>query len=254
MVDTRKCHADGCAHGACSSVPRAPSVQEGHIHSPEMDRDRVSPNGEGLRGRHSQHALPGTTNSSRCTRSPGLHISCSLSGPYDINVGGDAFSTGCVPRTQAGLRRPSIVAVGSCDGFSTDTFERLHIDYAKQGYKASNRREYQSFLRWLEGKKPANPTPAAPRLSPPDDEEDSYSDEFSSDDDEDASGVDESPDGGGQSLHDQMDVDPGHSMRAAEVRVVVKLEEDEAPEERAIVSLLQCNIDSEICTDSERIE
>ncbi|KAH9912446.1 uncharacterized protein B0H18DRAFT_1127164 [Fomitopsis serialis] len=173
---------------------------------------------------------------------------------------------------------PSIVAVGSCDGFSTDIFERLHIDYAKQGYRVSNRREYlrqmvtwltrrekvkthQSFLRWLEGKNPANPTPAAPHFSPPDDEEDSYSDEFSSDS-EDASGLDESPNGGGrsESLHDQMDVDPGPSMRATEVRVVVKLEEDETmlsepavlssednewrvqPEERAISGNLEYHI------------
>ncbi|KAI8977704.1 hypothetical protein BD414DRAFT_580162 [Trametes punicea] len=44
----------------------------------------------------------------------------------------------------------AIVSVGPCDGLSTDISERLHIDYCKLGYRASNRREYiQQMIQWL---------------------------------------------------------------------------------------------------------
>ena len=39
---------------------------------------------------------------------------------------------------------------GSCDGFNTELPERLHIDYAKQAYRASNRRNYlEQMVTWL---------------------------------------------------------------------------------------------------------
>ncbi|KAM5541077.1 hypothetical protein V8D89_005388 [Ganoderma adspersum] len=61
----------------------------------------------------------------------------------------------------------SIVNVGACDSLSTDISERLHIDLAKMGYRASNRKAYleqmviwltcheklqmqQSYLRWTQ--------------------------------------------------------------------------------------------------------
>ena len=63
----------------------------------------------------------------------------------------------------------SIIRVGSTDAFSTDLPERLHIDFAKQGYRASSRKAYikqmivwltrrekmrrlDSYLRWVEQK------------------------------------------------------------------------------------------------------
>ncbi|KAL0581893.1 hypothetical protein V5O48_000122 [Marasmius crinis-equi] len=40
---------------------------------------------------------------------------------------------------------------GSADGFNTETPERLHIDYAKDAYRASNRKDYViQMTRWLE--------------------------------------------------------------------------------------------------------
>jgi len=36
----------------------------------------------------------------------------------------------------------SIMALGSLDGFNSEQPERLHIDYAKCGYRASNKRDY----------------------------------------------------------------------------------------------------------------
>lgn len=44
----------------------------------------------------------------------------------------------------------AIANLGACDGLSTDISERLHIEYCKLGYRASNRREYiQQMLIWL---------------------------------------------------------------------------------------------------------
>ncbi|KAF7323509.1 hypothetical protein MKEN_00570500 [Mycena kentingensis (nom. inval.)] len=45
---------------------------------------------------------------------------------------------------------PSIRSRGTADGFNTEHFERLHIDLAKNGYRASNRRDYtRQMTRWL---------------------------------------------------------------------------------------------------------
>ncbi|KIO19455.1 hypothetical protein M407DRAFT_11379 [Tulasnella calospora MUT 4182] len=45
----------------------------------------------------------------------------------------------------------SIVACGAADGYNTEYPERLHIEYAKLGYHASNKREYQKqMVTWLE--------------------------------------------------------------------------------------------------------
>ena len=44
----------------------------------------------------------------------------------------------------------AICSRGSCDGFNTELPERLHIDYAKQAYHASNRRNYlEQMVTWL---------------------------------------------------------------------------------------------------------
>ncbi|TFK45508.1 hypothetical protein OE88DRAFT_1715348 [Heliocybe sulcata] len=44
----------------------------------------------------------------------------------------------------------SIVDFGSCDGLSTETSECLHIDFAKLGYRASNRKAYlKQMVTWL---------------------------------------------------------------------------------------------------------
>jgi hypothetical protein len=40
---------------------------------------------------------------------------------------------------------------GSADGFNTESPERLHIDFAKNAYRASNRKDYiQQMTRWLQ--------------------------------------------------------------------------------------------------------
>jgi hypothetical protein len=45
----------------------------------------------------------------------------------------------------------SIRLLGSADGYSTEISERLHIDYAKHAYLATNRREYiAQMAKWLE--------------------------------------------------------------------------------------------------------
>ncbi|CDO72407.1 hypothetical protein BN946_scf184977.g106 [Trametes cinnabarina] len=44
----------------------------------------------------------------------------------------------------------SIIDFGTCDGFSTEISERLHIDCVKSAYRASNRKEYvKQMLAWL---------------------------------------------------------------------------------------------------------
>lgn len=44
----------------------------------------------------------------------------------------------------------SILWLGAADGYNTEGTERLHIDFAKQGYRASNRKQYTlQMTRWL---------------------------------------------------------------------------------------------------------
>ncbi|KAJ7786770.1 hypothetical protein B0H14DRAFT_2630191 [Mycena olivaceomarginata] len=46
---------------------------------------------------------------------------------------------------------PSIRLFGSADGFNTESPERLHIDYAKNAYRASNRKDYiVQMTLWLQ--------------------------------------------------------------------------------------------------------
>ncbi|KAI6027998.1 hypothetical protein BKA83DRAFT_4462563 [Pisolithus microcarpus] len=45
----------------------------------------------------------------------------------------------------------SIRALGSADGYNTEYPERLHIDYAKEAYRASNKRDYvEQMALWLQ--------------------------------------------------------------------------------------------------------
>jgi hypothetical protein len=44
----------------------------------------------------------------------------------------------------------SIRLFGATDNFNTEMFERLHIDFAKQGWRASNKRdEFPQMISWL---------------------------------------------------------------------------------------------------------
>jgi hypothetical protein len=44
----------------------------------------------------------------------------------------------------------TIRQLGSADGYNTEGSERLHIDYAKEAYRASNRRDYvEQMTKWL---------------------------------------------------------------------------------------------------------
>ena len=44
----------------------------------------------------------------------------------------------------------SIIDLGTCDGLSTEISERLHIDFAKLAYRASNRKAYiKQMITWL---------------------------------------------------------------------------------------------------------
>ncbi|EKM48019.1 uncharacterized protein PHACADRAFT_61828, partial [Phanerochaete carnosa HHB-10118-sp] len=52
---------------------------------------------------------------------------------------------------------PAIFRLGSADGYNTEGPERLHIDFAKLGYRASNRKRYiQQMTRWLERREAAS--------------------------------------------------------------------------------------------------
>ncbi|KAF8152479.1 hypothetical protein B0H34DRAFT_784587 [Crassisporium funariophilum] len=45
----------------------------------------------------------------------------------------------------------SIVTLGSADGYNTESPERLHIDFAKEAYRASNKRDYtEQMAVWLQ--------------------------------------------------------------------------------------------------------
>ncbi|KAJ7127996.1 hypothetical protein C8R44DRAFT_548014, partial [Mycena epipterygia] len=69
---------------------------------------------------------------------------------------------------------------GSADGFNTESPERLHIDYAKNAYRASNRKDYiNQMTKWLTRQEAvarfshylewahSPPPPAEPQLAPP---------------------------------------------------------------------------------------
>jgi hypothetical protein len=44
----------------------------------------------------------------------------------------------------------AIVSLGSADGYSTESPERLHIDFAKSAYRASNKKHYiKQMTKWL---------------------------------------------------------------------------------------------------------
>ncbi|TRM56384.1 hypothetical protein BD626DRAFT_360031, partial [Schizophyllum amplum] len=45
----------------------------------------------------------------------------------------------------------SIRLLGTTDNYNTETFERLHIDFAKRGWRASNKRDaFPQMITWLE--------------------------------------------------------------------------------------------------------
>ncbi|KAM5536416.1 hypothetical protein V8D89_009852 [Ganoderma adspersum] len=56
-----------------------------------------------------------------------------------------------IPKLHSALHYPlSIHKVGTTDGYNTENTERLHIDYAKCGYAASNKKEYvKQMTVWL---------------------------------------------------------------------------------------------------------
>ncbi|KAJ6537137.1 hypothetical protein B0H19DRAFT_1213719 [Mycena capillaripes] len=48
----------------------------------------------------------------------------------------------------------AIRRLGSADGYNTESPERLHIDFAKRAYRASNRRDYTEQMAWLDDQRP----------------------------------------------------------------------------------------------------
>lgn len=45
----------------------------------------------------------------------------------------------------------SIISLGSADGYSTESPERLHIDFAKAAYRSTNKKQYvKQMTKWLE--------------------------------------------------------------------------------------------------------
>ncbi|EPQ52316.1 hypothetical protein GLOTRDRAFT_47557 [Gloeophyllum trabeum ATCC 11539] len=56
-----------------------------------------------------------------------------------------------IPKLHSMLHyQAAIRLLGSCDGYNTESPERLHIDYAKDAYRASNKRDYtEQMAHWL---------------------------------------------------------------------------------------------------------
>lgn len=56
-----------------------------------------------------------------------------------------------IPKLHSLLHYTAMIGLlGSADGYNTETPERMHIDFAKKAYKASNRRDYyKQMTRWL---------------------------------------------------------------------------------------------------------
>ncbi|KAH9949770.1 hypothetical protein B0H21DRAFT_834001 [Amylocystis lapponica] len=73
----------------------------------------------------------------------------------------------------------SIKLLGTTDNYNTEMFERLHIDFAKEGWRASNQRDefpqmtrwlsrqekmtsFKSYITWMDTQKTSNLPPASP--------------------------------------------------------------------------------------------
>ncbi|KAJ8079817.1 hypothetical protein PM082_016639 [Marasmius tenuissimus] len=56
-----------------------------------------------------------------------------------------------IPKIHSMQHYPALIRhLGSADGFNTESPERLHIDYAKNAYRASNKKDYTiQMTRWL---------------------------------------------------------------------------------------------------------
>ena len=51
----------------------------------------------------------------------------------------------------------AIISRGSADGYSTESPERLHIDFAKSAYWASNKKNYiKQMTKWLSHQEACN--------------------------------------------------------------------------------------------------
>ena len=78
--------------------------------------------------------------------SPPFNLSC----PHDTDLilAGDNFN---LPKLHSLLHYvPSITEIGTTDNCNTETTERLHIDYAKEAYRASNKKEFMpQMIIWL---------------------------------------------------------------------------------------------------------
>ncbi|KIY51095.1 hypothetical protein FISHEDRAFT_12666, partial [Fistulina hepatica ATCC 64428] len=63
--------------------------------------------------------------------------------------GADHFN---IPKLHSMQHYPDLIPLlGSADGYNTESPERLHIDYAKNAYRASNKRDYTvQMTRWLD--------------------------------------------------------------------------------------------------------
>jgi hypothetical protein len=70
----------------------------------------------------------------------------------DIFVGLDAHTSWKIPKLHSMLHyTDAITRLGALDGFNSEAFERLHIDFAKKAYKSTNRRDYVAQMtKWLQ--------------------------------------------------------------------------------------------------------
>ncbi|KDQ12490.1 hypothetical protein BOTBODRAFT_97407, partial [Botryobasidium botryosum FD-172 SS1] len=68
-----------------------------------------------------------------------------------VKAGGRMLPHFDIPKLHALLHYiMSIRQLGGLDGFSTESPERLHIDFAKKAYSVSNKRDYTvQMTRWL---------------------------------------------------------------------------------------------------------
>ncbi|CAK5272543.1 unnamed protein product [Mycena citricolor] len=82
-----------------------------------------------------------------------------------------------------------ILSKGTADGFNTELSERLHIDYAKMGYNASNKNAYiRQMTRWLTRREAIQHFSAYLRWAVPDHAADNDFSAANSDDDDDLTG------------------------------------------------------------------
>jgi hypothetical protein len=141
-------------------------ISKRYIADLTMDRYQVQEHGEGLPRRFSRSSRSRTDSS--CLRNTRFYLLYTSDSLRKLDAAWVAFHENLQYFVDKGVRKDcdnfnipklhsmhhyinSFISRGSADGFSTESPERLHINFAKNAYRATNKRNYvKQMTKWLE--------------------------------------------------------------------------------------------------------